>query len=71
MDDNFISKSIVTFFAVVMLFILIYLIKYFRVGFRILLIKLKVLNENDERSYTELIAFGIGKLFGRIFYGKK
>jgi hypothetical protein len=71
MDDNFINKSILTFFAVVTLFILGYLIKYFRVGFRILLTKLKVLNENDERSYTELIAYGIGKLFGRIFYGKK
>lgn len=66
MDDNFISKSIAIVFAVIMLFIFALVIKYFRVGFRILLIKLKIVNENDERSYTELIGFGIGKLIGKI-----
>ena len=71
MNDNIISKSIVTFFAVVMLFIIAISIKYFRIGFRIALMKLKLVNKNDERSFTELIAYGIGKLFGRIFYGKK
>lgn len=71
MNDSFISKSIVTFLAVAMLFIIAFAIKYFRVGFRIALMKLKLVNKNDERSFTELIAYGAGKFLGRIFYGKK
>lgn len=71
MSDQLISIIIATFCAVLLLFIIIALIKFFRVGLRVLLVKLKIISENDERSYIELIFFGIGKIIGRIFYGKK
>ena len=63
MNDNFISKSIVIFFAVIILSVFVLVLKYFKIGFRILLMKLNIVNKNHERSYTELIGFGIGILF--------
>jgi len=65
------ENLIVVFLASIFLFIIVMLIKYGRVGFRLLLIKIGMIDKNDERSYTELIAYGIGKLIGRIFYKKK
>lgn len=71
MSDNAISQSIATFFAVIMLFIFIVAIKYFKVGVRILLIKFKVIRKEDDRSYTEMVGYGIGKLIGKISNRKK
>lgn len=68
--DNIISKSIAVFFATLMILIFALIIKYFRVGFRILLIKLKIVNKNDERSYTEIIGYGIGKFISKITNSK-
>jgi hypothetical protein len=65
MNDNFISQSIATFFAVIMLFIIILVIKFFRVAFKSLLVKLNIIRKEDSRSYTEMIGYRIGKIIGK------
>ena len=65
MNDNFISQSIATFFAVIMLFIIILVIKFFRVAFKSLLDKLNIIRKEDSRSYTEMIGYRIGKIIGK------
>ena len=55
------------FLATTFLLILGLIIKYFNIGLKILLMKLKIINKEDERSYAEIIGFRIGKIVGKIF----
>ena len=62
MGDIKINQTIVA--IIFILFIIS--IKYIEVGFRILLIKLKVIRKGDDRSCAQIIGYRIGKLFGKI-----
>ncbi len=48
-----------------MLIYLFYDMKFFRVAFKSLLVKLNIIRKDDSRSYTEMIGYSIGKIIGK------
>lgn len=67
MNAEQVNILIQAFLATTFLLILGLIIKYFNIGLKILLMKLKIINKEDERSYAEIIGFRIGKIVGKIF----